>query len=496
MKRFFWLLLAVALPRVAVFFVNENLGGDAIARTWLAHRWLAAPHLITSFDGGAKQFGPLHIYLLAGAEFIWPSLLHAGRVVSLVAGVLTAWPLFFFTRRRFGENAATLAVLGLTGWGLHVQCSTTSASEALNLLWVMSAVAAFDLAAENPRAGWWAALFLNLACATRYDSWLLVPLLVVAQGARTRRVWPSFAFGAAASVFAVSWLIGNFVARGDPLFPIKFIDQFHRDWWPSEAAIWYIPKDFKPGNFVAVAIGDERSSLILRRAFSIYQVNDRGVYGGTVDIVVSPHGPGTDYIANLKRNDPINLVGPLGKPFSLPKDPVPCVLVGGGYGAAPLFTLAEALTARGCRVDFILGASTQEKLFGMLEARRISTTLSVTTDDGTSGVMGRVTDVLPDVIKKSGAAVIYACGPMQMLKAVSEVATLHGIVSQTSVEESMACGIGVCMTCVMPIIGDDGVTRMLRSCVDGPAFRGDKVRWDEVGTIPADTWGAPEVGGH
>ena len=80
-----------------------------------------------------------------------------------------------------------------------------------------------------------------------------------------------------------------------------------------------IPKDFKPGNFVAVAIGDERSSLILRRAFSIYQVNDRGVYGGTVDIVVSPHGPGTDYIANLKRNDPINLVGPLGKPFSLAK---------------------------------------------------------------------------------------------------------------------------------------------------------------------------------
>lgn len=63
---------------------------------------------------------------------------------------------------------------------------------------------------------------------------------------------------------------------------------------------------------------------------------------------------------------------------------------------------------------------------------------------------------------------------MQMLKAVSEVATLHGIVSQTSVEESMACGIGVCMTCVMPIIGEDGVTRMLRSCVDGPALEETK----------------------
>ena len=257
-----------------------------------------------------------------------------------------------------------------------------------------------------------------------------------------------------------------------------------------------IPNEFKPGNFVAVAIGDERSSLILRRAFSIYQVSDRGVYGGTIDIVVSPHGPGTDYLANLKRNDTINLVGPLGKPFSLPKDPVPCVLVGGGYGAAPLFTLAEALTARGCRVDFILGASTQEKLFGMLEARRISTSLSVTTNDGTAGQMGLVTDVLPDAIKKSNAAVVYACGPMKMLQAVAEVAALHGIVSQTSVEESMACGIGVCMTCVLPIIGDDGVTRMLRSCVDGPAFRGDKVRWREIGQIPDDTYGAPVPGNH
>ena len=170
-----------------------------------------------------------------------------------------------------------------------------------------------------------------------------------------------------------------------------------------------IPKEFKPGNFVAVAIGDERSSLILRRAFSIYQVNDRGVYGGTVDIVVDPHGPGTDFIANLKRNDPINLVGPLGKPFSLPKNPVPCVLVGGGYGAAPLFSLAESLTKRGCRVDFVIGASTAEKLFGMLEARRLSTTLTITTDDGSSGQIGKVTDVLPhpvngivNIVEKGG----------------------------------------------------------------------------------------------
>ena len=83
-----------------------------------------------------------------------------------------------------------------------------------------------------------------------------------------------------------------------------------------------------------------------------------------------------------------------------------------------------------------------------------------------------------------------------MLQAVAEVAAAHGAYSQCAVEESMACGIGVCMTCVLPVIGDDGVTRMLRSCVDGPVFRGDRVRWDEVGTIPADTLGAPVSGGH
>lgn len=225
--------MAVVAPRLVAFFVNENLAGDAIARTWLAHRWLSSPHLLTTFGDGAKQFGPLHLYLLAAAEAVWPSLLHAGRLVSLAAGVLTAWPLFTLTARRFGDRAATFAVLGFAFWGLHVQCSTTSASEALNLLLVMSAVALFD--AEKR---WTAALLLNLACATRYDSWLLVPLFVLAEAWRSRSLFKAVAFGASASVFAITWLIGNQVGEGDALYPLRFIDQFHRDWWPSEAANW------------------------------------------------------------------------------------------------------------------------------------------------------------------------------------------------------------------------------------------------------------------
>ena len=94
------------------------------------------------------------------------------------------------------------------------------------------------------------------------------------------------------------------------------------------------------------------------------------------------------------------------------------------------------------------------------------------------------------------AAVVYACGPMPMLSAVADIAAERRAHSQCAVEEAMACGIGVCMTCVLPVVGEDGVTRMLRSCVEGPVFRGDRVRWRDVGTVPPDTLGAPQEGGH
>lgn len=252
----------------------------------------------------------------------------------------------------------------------------------------------------------------------------------------------------------------------------------------------------RPGHFVTLAIGGEESSLLLRRAFAIHQVQSRGVYGGTLDVVISPHGKGTRWLAERRRHDVIDIVGPLGRPFVLPKERVSCVLVGGGYGSAPLFMLAEQLRERGCRVDVVVGAATEEKLFGTLELKRLASTLTITTDDGSLGERGRVTDVLPELMERVDAAVVYACGPMPMLQRVAEVAEAKQAYSQCAVEEAMACGVGVCMTCVLPVIGEDGVTRMLRSCVEGPVFRGDRVRWSDVGTIPPDTLGAPVEGVH
>ena len=254
----------------------------------------------------------------------------------------------------------------------------------------------------------------------------------------------------------------------------------------------------KPGHFLAVQVGGPQSSMLLRRAFAIHEVKARGVYGGTVEFIFAVNGKGTAWLASRRPQDKVDIVGPLGKPFRMPAEPVTATLVGGGYGSAPLLPLAAALRERGCRVDFVLGAGSVDRLFGQLDAKRIASSIEVTTDDGSMGRRGRVSDVLPQLLDRTGSEVVYACGPMGMLRAVSDIAGERGIPCQVAVEESMACGIGVCMTCVLPVVGDDGQTRMVRSCVEGPVFLGDRVRWDDVGTVPADVLGSINAvgGGH
>ena len=256
----------------------------------------------------------------------------------------------------------------------------------------------------------------------------------------------------------------------------------------------------RPGQFVALEVGGDTSANLLRRCFSIHKVSPIGAGGGTVEVVVAVRGPGTRWLADLGTHHEVNLIGPLGRGFPLPTDPVCCVLVGGGYGSAPLFWLAAALRERGCHVEMVLGAATRDRLFGVMEARSAADGVTVTTDDGSMGIKGWVSAVLPEVIRRSGAEVVYGCGPMAMLKSITDVATAHGAIAHVAVEESMACGIGVCMTCVIPVIGEDGLTRMARSCIEGPVFSGDRIRWEafENGLchVPDDAYGAASMRGH
>ncbi|HWH31862.1 MAG TPA: dihydroorotate dehydrogenase electron transfer subunit [Egibacteraceae bacterium] len=233
-----------------------------------------------------------------------------------------------------------------------------------------------------------------------------------------------------------------------------------------------------PGQFISIAV--DAAGTLLRRPFSIFSVSQHGPWAGTVEVVFDVIGPGTKWLAERSKHDVVDVVGPLGKPFPLPAQPVSCLLVGGGYGAAPLLYLAGVLQQGGFRTDIILGAKSQDRIFNAIEAKRLSATAQFTTEDGTLGTQGRVTDVMDRVIEQARTGVIYACGPMPMLAAVAHVARRHRIPSQVAVEEAMACGVGVCWTCVLPYAKKDGVQN-LRACVDGPVFNGARIDWERLG---------------
>lgn len=253
-----------------------------------------------------------------------------------------------------------------------------------------------------------------------------------------------------------------------------------------------IAERFRPGQFVALAVGGEHTSRLGRRCFAVYEVKPD--YGGTVEFVFADRDEGTSWLASRRARDTLDVVGPLGRPFPLPRDPVSCALVAGGHGAAGLFSLADLLRQRDCKVHFVLAAPDAARVFGARSARRVGDSATVATEDGSVGVKGTLDDVLPKAIEESAADVVYACGPTATLRTVTAIAGRYGIPSQVSVEEflqrSGGCGVGFCLSCVLPIVGDDGVTRMVRACAEGPVLRGERIRWEDLDTIPFDALGA------
>jgi dihydroorotate dehydrogenase electron transfer subunit len=266
---------------------------------------------------------------------------------------------------------------------------------------------------------------------------------------------------------------------------VRRLDAYHALTFVAPA----IATRFRPGQFVTIAVGGPSSSMLGRRAFGVHDV--RPDHGGTVEFIFDAAGPGTRWLAGLRARDVLDAVGPLGRPFPVPREPSSCLLLGVGHGASPLFSLAARLRERGSPVDFLLGAASADRVIGALTARRTARSLTVTTTDGSLGTRGPVTAMLEQVIREARTEVIYACAPAAVLRDVCLLAARYEIPVQACVDVPMACGTGVCMGCVLPVTGNDGVTRIVRACVDGPVFRGDLVRWDDIGTIPFDALGAP-----
>jgi len=237
----------------------------------------------------------------------------------------------------------------------------------------------------------------------------------------------------------------------------------------------------KPGNFVAISVGGPSSRMVLRRAFAISRTTTSPQHGGAIELIVAPFGNGSSWLCGLAEGEQIDITLPLGTAFGIPTTSVNALLVGGGYGSAPLFGLAEVLKDRGCRVDMLLGASTGSKIYAPLEGKRSVNSLRIFTEDGSMGETGRITSPIPQLISELQIDVIYSCGPMAMLKAISEILSRGDVVHQCAVEEAMACGIGICMTCVLPVKDESGKINNLRSCIDGPVMDGAAIEWDLVG---------------
>ena len=233
-----------------------------------------------------------------------------------------------------------------------------------------------------------------------------------------------------------------------------------------------IAESARPGQFLNICVQPGGAHL-LRRPFSIARA-DRAA--GTVSVVFDPIGIGTQWLAARATGDAIDVVGPLGHGFDVTADPGVDLLVGGGYGTAALSFLAAELDARRGEVHAIIGARSRARLYEDQVLDEVCTSIATVTDDGTAGMQGLVTDPMPEMIARFKPRVVYACGPMPMLRATAALAAEHGVPSQIAVEEFMACGIGVCWTCVLPVRAN-GAVKHQRSCTEGPVFEGEAVAW-------------------
>jgi dihydroorotate dehydrogenase electron transfer subunit len=254
----------------------------------------------------------------------------------------------------------------------------------------------------------------------------------------------------------------------------------------------------RPAQFLAVAMPEEREFL-LRRYFAIHQASRRGGWAGTLEIVVDPTGPGTEWLTGVRAHGFLEVIGPLGTAFAYPKRLTNCLLVAEGHAAASLYFLAQELLARHKRVDMVVGAETLERVFKPIEGKRLSTTISIVTDDGTLGERGTVMDALPDMVERTSTEVVYAAAPSRTLAAVAGFCRELKLPAQVAVEERMGCGFGLCHTCVVPVARKDGSGYdHVRSCVEGPVFNPARILWDrwlseEPTMLPTPPEGLPVV---
>jgi len=215
----------------------------------------------------------------------------------------------------------------------------------------------------------------------------------------------------------------------------------------------------KPGQFVDLWIPE-----INEKPFSIAYDDGKQLW-----LTICAVGPATQKLFEFKVGDKVGIRGPFGTHFTF-SEGQHLALVGGGYGAAPLYFVTKEALKKNCKIEFILGARNKDLL---LYTERVKTlenvTLHIATDDGSQGYKGYNTQILEKVLQEQEIDTIMTCGPEMMMKRVSEIALEKQVAAQISVERYMKCGFGICGNCTVDDLG-------VRTCVEGPVMDNEIVK--------------------
>jgi dihydroorotate dehydrogenase electron transfer subunit len=234
-----------------------------------------------------------------------------------------------------------------------------------------------------------------------------------------------------------------------------------------------LSESFLPGQFTMVRIPD-RSDLLLRRPYSFC---DSRPGNGSFSLLVKIAGKGTKALAELPIGGRANCLGPLGSAFRLPDVERKPVVVAGGVGIAPFVGFCRVLAKRGRPAVVLLGGRSARDLYLRSDFEALGMEVRTSTEDGTDGHRGRVTDLLEEVLEKNEPLQLYSCGPTPMLLRVAQMAGERRIPHQVSLERRMGCGMGCCLGCVVYARTESG-GEYLRSCTEGPVFDAEAVAWE------------------
>ncbi len=235
-----------------------------------------------------------------------------------------------------------------------------------------------------------------------------------------------------------------------------------------------LSRNARPGQFLMIKVSDT-SSPLLRRPFSIHDARKTGV-----DVFFKVAGAGTAILAEKEQGGFLDIIGPLGKGYTVSPDlrGKKAFCIGGGRGIAPLFFLGRELEASGADVTVFYGGQTREDIPLREKFERGGFHILCSTDDGSFGFKGFVTELLDDIVRNGAPDAFFACGPDPMMKAIAGLAERLKIFAEFSLESMMGCGIGACWGCVHRIKSDDG-EGWLKICEEGPVFSGDRIVWTD-----------------